>query len=157
MTNHPPKPKTRPSSFVQSKMFALADIPKPSITDPYDVIIHIDKRKSAAPTSPTWQRWRIGDFVLGRQSCSATKAPAQSRRIGSARQESPSRGQGAIDRSSVPHATIVAVGPTTCAGYGFFAATSTANGTLSKYYKTAVRLLLRLTWSHDGWRRGPRL
>ncbi|KAK5224537.1 hypothetical protein LTR72_004318 [Exophiala xenobiotica] len=115
------------------------DIPKPSITDPYDVIIHVGQTGICGSDVHYWQRGRIGDFVLTSPIVLGHESAGTVVEIGGSVKNLRVGDKVAIE-PGVPcrHCDYCRSGSYNLCPDTIFAATPPHNGTLSKYYKTAA-------------------
>lgn len=121
------------------KDVALEDIPKPTITNPYDVIIHVGQTGICGSDVHYWQRGRIGDFVLNSPIVLGHESAGTVVEIGSSVKNLKVGDRVAIE-PGVPcrHCDYCRSGSYNLCPDTVFAATPPHNGTLSKYYKTAA-------------------
>ena len=121
------------------KSVSLEPIASPTITNPYDVIVHVGQTGICGSDVHYWQRGRIGDFiltspiVLGHESAGTVTA------IGSSVSNLKIGDRVAIE-PGVPcrHCDYCRSGSYNLCPDTIFAATPPHNGTLSKLYKTAA-------------------
>lgn len=120
------------------KDVVLQSIPKPTITDPYDVIIQITHTGICGSDIHYWQRGRIGDFILSSPIVLGHESSGTVVEIGSAVKHIKPGDCVAIE-PGVPcrHCNYCRSGSYNLCPDTVFAATPPHNGTLSKYYKTA--------------------
>ncbi|KAK4944493.1 hypothetical protein LTR10_016167 [Elasticomyces elasticus] len=123
----------------------LQDIPKPTITDPYDVIVHIGQTGICGSDVHYWQRGRIGDFVLDSPIVLGHESAGTVVEIGSMVKNLQVGDRVAIE-PGVPcrHCDYCRSGSYNLCPDTVFAATPPHNGTLSKFYKTAADYCYRL-------------
>ncbi|KIW99865.1 uncharacterized protein Z518_10793 [Rhinocladiella mackenziei CBS 650.93] len=121
------------------KEVALENIPKPTISDPYDVIIHIGQTGICGSDVHYWQRGRIGDFILNSPIVLGHESAGTVVEIGSAVTNLRVGDKVAIE-PGVPcrHCNYCRSGSYNLCPDTVFAATPPHNGTLSKFYKTAA-------------------
>jgi D-xylulose reductase len=117
----------------------LEDISKPTITDPYDVIVHIGQTGICGSDVHYWQRGRIGDFVLESPIVLGHESAGTVTEIGSKVKNLKVGDRVAIE-PGVPcrHCDYCRSGSYNLCPDTVFAATPPHNGTLSKFYKTAA-------------------
>jgi D-xylulose reductase len=121
------------------KEVALEDIPRPKITDPWDVIIHVGQTGICGSDVHYWQRGRIGDFILQSPIVLGHESAGTVVEIGAGVKNLQVGDKVAIE-PGVPcrHCDYCRSGSYNLCPDTVFAATPPHNGTLSKYYKTAA-------------------
>lgn len=132
------------------KDVALQDIPKPKITDPYDVIVEISQTGICGSDVHYWQRGRIGDFVLTGPMVLGHESSGVVVEVGPLVKTLKVGDKVAIE-PGVPcrHCDFCRSGSYNLCPDTVFAATPPHNGTLSKYYKTAADYCYPLPESLD--------
>lgn len=123
----------------------FADIQKPTITDPYDVIVHIGETGICGSDVHYWQRGRIGDFILESPIVLGHESAGTVVEIGPKVKNLKVGDRVAIE-PGVPcrHCDYCRSGSYNLCPDTVFAATPPHNGTLSKFYKTAADYCYRL-------------
>ncbi|KAI1613999.1 chaperonin 10-like protein [Exophiala viscosa] len=132
--------ESNPSFVLRAvKDVKLEDIPKPTITDPYDVIVHIGQTGICGSDVHYWQRGRIGDFILESPIVLGHESAGTVVDIGSKVKNLKVGDRVAIE-PGVPcrHCDYCRSGSYNLCPDTVFAATPPHNGTLSKFYKTAA-------------------
>jgi threonine dehydrogenase-like Zn-dependent dehydrogenase len=121
------------------KDVALDNIPKPSITNSYDVIIRIGQTGICGSDVHYWQRGRIGDFILTSPIVLGHESAGTVVEIGGSVKNLRVGDKVAIE-PGVPcrHCDYCRSGSYNLCPDTIFAATPPHNGTLSKYYQTAA-------------------
>ncbi|KAK6383050.1 hypothetical protein LTS17_003720 [Exophiala oligosperma] len=131
---------TNPSFVLKAvKDVSFDDIPRPTMTDPYDVLIHVGQTGICGSDVHYWQRGRIGDFVLTSPIVLGHESSGTVVEVGSAVKNLRVGDRVAIE-PGVPcrHCDYCRSGSYNLCPDTVFAATPPHNGTLSKYYKTAA-------------------
>jgi len=132
--------QSNPSFVLRAiKEVTLQDIPKPSINDPYDVIIHVGSTGICGSDVHYWQRGCIGDFILKSPIVLGHESAGTVVEIGSAVKNLKVGDKVAIE-PGVPcrHCDYCRSGSYNLCPDTIFAATPPHNGTLSRFYKTAA-------------------
>lgn len=121
------------------KSVALEPIASPSITAPYDVIVHVGQTGICGSDVHYWQRGRIGDFILTSPIVLGHESSGTVTAIGSSVKNLKVGDRVAIE-PGVPcrHCDYCRSGSYNLCPDTIFAATPPHNGTLSKLYKTAA-------------------
>lgn len=138
--------QANPSFILRAvKDVVLDNIPKPSVTDPYDVVVQIAQTGICGSDVHYWQRGRIGDFVLKSPIVLGHESSGTVVEIGSSVKNLKVGDNVAIE-PGVPcrHCDYCRSGSYNLCPDTVFAATPPHNGTLSKYYKTASDYCYRL-------------
>lgn len=120
------------------KKVSLRDIPRPEITDPYDVIVNIAQTGICGSDVHYWQRGRIGDFILSSPIVLGHESSGVVVEVGKA-VEHLSPGDRVAIEPGVPcrHCDYCRSGSYNLCADMVFAATPPHHGTLSRFYKTA--------------------
>lgn len=139
-------PNDNPSFLLRAvKDVAHTSIATPSITDPYDVIVHINQTGICGSDVHYWQRGRIGDFVLTSPIVLGHESAGTVCAIGSSVKNLRVGDKVAIE-PGVPcrHCDYCRSGSYNLCADTVFAATPPHHGTLSRFYKTAADYCYRL-------------
>ena len=118
---------------------ALEDIPKPTLTTPYDVIVQISQTGICGSDVHYWQRGRIGDFILTTPIVLGHESSGTVVEVGESVKKVRKGDRVAIE-PGVPcrHCDYCRSGSYNLCPDTVFAATPPQNGTLSRFYKTSA-------------------
>ena len=121
------------------KEVALEDIPKPTLTNPYDVIVQISQTGICGSDVHYWQRGRIGDFVLNSPIVLGHESSGTVVEVGGL-VKNVKKGDRVAIEPGVPcrHCDYCRSGSYNLCPDTVFAATPPHNGTLSRFYKTSA-------------------
>ena len=131
--------QSNPSFLLKAvKDVTFTNIPKPTISDPYDVIVQIGSTGICGSDVHYWQKGRIGDFVLTSPIVLGHESSGTVVEMGQAVRNLKIGDKVAIE-PGVPcrHCEYCRSGSYNLCPDTVFAATPPHHGTLSKYYKTA--------------------